>query len=698
MVLLLAAWVGFGPGARDARGQEQEPAPTQQGTADDADTTRPAAGAGAPGRGDAVASAESEDPDAPVVFDPDDPPLVSPRATMRVFLEAITSIRDEDRAPLWPAVYACLDLAGAQIEPGSHEAKRRAQQLLGVLDRIRRVDPANLPAQSDPGAQEDSYTYFPRPFHEEDEQLFDQFELTDQHITLERGADGRWRFSAETVRDLPVMYEAAVKRGELRVRQDGQVSVLQQYMPRSLVTRQWLGILYWQWIALFVLILLGVAADFVLRAIVRTLLAGYIGRKQGKAHAESIALAARPIGMFGGALLYLLLLPVLGMPMQAYHVLHAAAAVYAVLAGTWAAWRLTDLGAAVLAGYAAKTSSKFDDVLIPLLRKSLKVFVVAIGILYGADALSIPIAPMLASLGIGGLAFAFAAKDTIENFFGSIAVVLDRPFEVGDWVVLPDTEGTVEELGFRSTRIRTFYNSQVTVPNASLVRATVDNYGRRKYRRWKTTLGVQYDTRPEQLLAFTEGIRELVRTHPYTRKDYYQVWANDYGASSLDIMLYVFFEVPDWNTELRERERLFLDIVRLADQLGVSFAFPTTTVHLYQEEHPSKDQPPQPDYEPPQHTTDRRAMVKGIRTAQKLIADQPWRENKPGPQTYGQSGPTELADEDFDPADATENTQSPPPPEVSPEASPESSQKSSLKSSQEPRRGEGDGKSGKSRS
>ena len=610
--------------------------------------------AAVPGNLEAIIDSEA------VTFDPDDPALLSPRATMRVFLTAMNAIRDEGREDLWPAVFACFEFDAAGIVPGSFEARRRAEQLLGVLDRIRRVDYAELPAGGELAASQVSFTYFPRPFSDEDDELYRVFELTDQHITLESGEDGRWRFTAETVTGLPVMYDAAMRKGALKVRQDSQVSVLQRYMPRSLVIRQWLGVMYWQWIGLFGLVLLGVLVDFFCRAIVRHLLAGYIGRKQGQAHAESIAQAARPLGMFGGAVVYLLLLPILGMPLQAHELLHAAAAVYAVLAGTWAAWRLTDLGAEVLASYAARTRSKIDDVLIPLLRKGLKIFVVAIGILYGADALSIPIGPMLASLGIGGLAFAFAAKDTIENFFGSVAVILDRPFEVGDWVVIGDTEGTVEELGFRSTRIRTFYNSQVTVPNASLVRATVDNYGRRKYRRWKTTLGVQYDTTPDKLLAFTEGIRELVRTHPYTRKDYYQVWGNDYGSSSLNVLLYVFFEVPDWNTELRERERLFLDIVRLADQLGVQFAFPTTTVHLFTEEKPQKGAKHQPGCDPPKQTTDRRSLIKGIRAAQQLIAHQPWREHKPGPQTYGQVGPTPLEGEEPDPADTTENTQAPP--------------------------------------
>jgi MscS family membrane protein len=260
----------------------------------------------------------------------------------------------------------------------------------------------------------------------------------------------------------------------------------------------------------------------------------------------------------------------------------------------------------------------------------LKVFIVAFGFIYGAQYLDINIVPLITGLGIGGLAFAFAAKDTIENFFGSIAVILDRPFEVGDWVVVEGIEGTVEELGFRSTRIRTFYNSQVTVPNSVLVRAKVDNYGRRRYRRWKTYIGLQYDTPPEKLLAFTEGIRELVRQHPYTRKDFYQVWCHDFGDSSFNILLYVFHLVPDWATELRERERLFIDIVRLADRLGVQFAFPTRTIHLYTEEHG----PAVSHYDVPRGSTDEDAKRVGIDTAQELTHDRPWQTEKPGPVDF----------------------------------------------------------------
>ena len=271
--------------------------------------------------------------------------------------------------------------------------------------------------------------------------------------------------------------------------------------------------------------------------------------------------------------------------------LSKAAQVVALLAGVWAAFRLVDVFTSVLARRAETTDSKLDDLLIPLVRKSAKIFIFAFGLVFIADNLGTDVTSLLAGLGLGGLAFALAAQDTVKNLFGTMTVLLDRTYNVGDWVVIGDVEGTVEHVGFRSTRVRTFYDSVRTLPNSTLITATVDNLGVRAYRRWKTHVSITYDTPAEKIEAFCEGIRELIRRHPYTRKDYFQVYLHQFSASSLDILLYVFHQAPDWSTELRERHRLMLDILRLADGLGVELAFPTQTLHL----HPTDDSDPSAD-------------------------------------------------------------------------------------------------------
>jgi MscS family membrane protein len=535
-----------------------------------------------------------------------------------------------------------MDLTGLGVERDSERARRLARDLWRALNHIREVRPEELPdrAQLRPG--QTSFIYFPRPFNDEDETILERIDIGDGLIAFERAPDGRWLFSAETLRTVSTLSRSLsalpiqVAADEAALDEPGWVREL---VPPALRAGGFMGMRHWQWVGLLALIFVGIVLDFTVRSLLvptgRTLLARFGTAVDRTTLQQSV----RALGLFVAALFWSATVGILRIGAPAGGVADAAVGFFAVLAGTVAGWRLADLSGAILMQRAERTASKFDDILIPLVRKTLKIFIVALGVFYGAQHLNINIVPLLTGLGIGGLAFAFAAKDTIENLFGSVAVVLDRPFEVGDWVVVGDIEGTIEELGFRSTRIRTFYNSLVTMPNAALVRATVDNYGRRRYRRWKTYIGVQYDTTPEQLLAFTEGIRELVRQHPYTRKDYYQVWANDFADSSLNILVYVFHEVPDWSTELRERERLFIDIVRLADRLGVQFAFPTRTVHLYTEEHA----PPSVRHAVPQGTHDQEARATGVGAARDITADRPWRERRPGPVQFDLDG-TAYAD------------------------------------------------------
>lgn len=343
----------------------------------------------------------------------------------------------------------------------------------------------------------------------------------------------------------------------------------------------------YQWICLLVLIFVGFLVDMVVRYVLgqATAVAARYFRRDELVTPDTTLW--RPVGLLANAVVWYVGTAAIGLPTVVSMVLLVGLKLFAVVAAVWTAFIVIDMFIGLLLKKAAKTETKFDDLLIPLVSKSLKALAVCVGVLTGADALNLPLAGLVGGLGIGGLALAMASKDAVSNLFGSFTVLVDRPFEVGDWVITPGAEGTVEAVGFRSTRIRTFYNSQITVPNSLLTTAMVDNMGRRRYRRVKTTLGVQYNTTPAQMDAFCEGVRELIRRNPYTRKDYYHVYFNEFGSSSLDVMLYCFLECPDWAIELRERHRLLLDILRLADRLGVQFAFPTRTMHLFQEDTPS---------------------------------------------------------------------------------------------------------------
>lgn len=159
-------------------------------------------------------------------------------------------------------------------------------------------------------------------------------------------------------------------------------------------------------------------------------------------------------------------------------------------------------------------------------------------------------------------------------------IFADKPFRVGDAILFKDIAGVVEEIGIRSTRIRTFANSLTTIPNSQLADEAIENLGLRLFRRYKTEIGVTYDTPPALINSFVQGIRSILEQHPFTRKDVIEVHLNDFGASALNILVFTFFDVADYSLELKSRHEVMSSIIQLAEELGVQFAFPTQTLHI----------------------------------------------------------------------------------------------------------------------
>ena len=250
------------------------------------------------------------------------------------------------------------------------------------------------------------------------------------------------------------------------------------------------------------------------------------------------------------------------------------------LALTWAVWVAGGAIAESLISQERLRASSIDSQLIRLVIR-LATVIAAIAILVaGADRIGLPAYSVVAGLGVGGLAVALAAQQTLANLLGSLIIMFEKPFAVGDSIKLKDTEGAVESVGFRSTRIRTPQNSLVTIPSSQLVNSSIENMELREYRQVKTVLNLNDDTPTEKIEEFIEGIKQILVTHPNTRKDNLQVFLHEFGPYSLDILLNFFLKVPDSKSELMERQRILLDILRLAEARGVRFAFPTQTLHI----------------------------------------------------------------------------------------------------------------------
>ncbi|MCA9730957.1 mechanosensitive ion channel family protein [candidate division KSB1 bacterium] len=385
-----------------------------------------------------------------------------------------------------------------------------------------------------------------------------------------RKYNNQWLFTPQSIQAIPEFYSSTFSTVVEKMLQD-----LPGWLQASFA-----GFALWQLLGLFLILLIG----FLLRKIVEFFLEKFASRlqKHTKMSWDELIIqsAAKPIGLLVLATFYLSAYTnlQLGVTLNQYIRIILIVLVYSSV--IWMIYRLIDVLETYLTRITSRTESKLDDQLVPLIRKSLKVFVVIMGAIFILQNLEVDVASLLAGLGIGGLAVALAARDTLANFFGSITIFIDKPFQVGDWVITGDIEGTVEEVGFRSTRIRTFYNSLVSVPNAKIADSAVDNMGMREFRRLKAYLGLTYSTTAEQMQAFVEGIRTIVQANPHTRKDYYEIHFNSFGDYSLNVLVYVFFKVPSWSDELRERHNLLLEILRLAEKIGVEFAFPTQTLHL----------------------------------------------------------------------------------------------------------------------
>lgn len=246
------------------------------------------------------------------------------------------------------------------------------------------------------------------------------------------------------------------------------------------------------------------------------------------------------------------------------------------------AYKAADAVGHVLKDITSKTENTLDDELAPLATKTLKVFVIIFGFLIVLQNFGVNVMALLAGLGIGGLAIAFAAQDTVANLFGSITLILDRPFQVGDWVKVAGTEGFIEEIGFRSTRIRTMYKSVITIPNSVMAKEQIDNMGARPMNRIRHVIGVTYDTTEEQMSQFIDKIRYSLLQHAEVDKDTVAVRFNALGDFSLQVLVNFFVKVPDVGREMEIQQDVLFEIMRIAKDLNIEFAFPTAT-HIIQQ-------------------------------------------------------------------------------------------------------------------
>jgi MscS family membrane protein len=247
----------------------------------------------------------------------------------------------------------------------------------------------------------------------------------------------------------------------------------------------------------------------------------------------------------------------------------------------WAAAAIVDVAAAHVASAPWAIARPTSRALVLLGGRIAKVLVVAIGLVAALGVLGMPVASLIAGLGIGGIALAFGAQKTVENLFGAFALGVDQPLREGDFVRLDDRVlGTVESVGLRSTRIRTLDRTVVSLPNGRVADMQIETFALRDRCRLHATLGVVYSTTRDRLEAILAGLEGVLRAHPGIWPDDVVVRFAGFGASSLDIEVMAWFQTADYAEFRKWREEVYLAFMAVIEEAGSSLAFPTTTIHV----------------------------------------------------------------------------------------------------------------------
>lgn len=493
--------------------------------------------------------------------------LSSPQATMKTFMKAMVKIKNDQgiTESNYTKAISTFNI-NPQRKISDSVANQYADQLIRVIDKIKLV----------------KYDQIPLNIHAI--WYFDKRVANNKQLEISISKFGNyWLFTPDTFSSLDDYLDILQNNKNI----EGITTVklvsdqIRGKLSDAMLDRGFL-LENWQWPALLIILIIAFFFQMLVQMIVSYLLNHYSKLIQESSNYR-LQKAIRPLSKMIFFFTVMKFIPLLDFSIELNAIVDRSLIILMSFMSVWLAHRIIDLLSYLFTQKAQETETKFDDILIPLITKTAFVVTYVIGALVVLKSFTIDITSLIAGLGIGGLAFAFAAKDTLANFFGSIMLVLDRPFDIGDIITAGDIEGVVDEVGFRSTRIRTFNDSVITISNGELMNRSIDNKGKRRFRRLVTTLGVEYDTPPAKIEAFCEGVRQIILEHRWTKKDSFFVYFSNFGDSSLNIELKVSWETEDYARELAERHRLLIDILRLAKELEIGFAFPTQTVHLFNE-------------------------------------------------------------------------------------------------------------------
>lgn len=394
-------------------------------------------------------------------------------------------------------------------------------------------------------------------------------------VDLERvaSADGTpiWLFSAATVAAIPKLH------------QEFGYGPLHRYLPAVFFEMRALEVLLWQWLALLALVLAAWMLSYLCAAGIVGALRPLVARTETDLDDRLFDATLPPLRLISAVVVFWLGSLSLGLSVPARAFLSAVERGLVLLAVTWLVIRFIDVISEIIEQRLERRGQASAVPLVAPGRKAVKGVVFLVTFVAILDNFGFNVTALVAGLGVGGIAVALAAQKSIENLFGGIMLYADRPVRVGDFCKFAGQVGTVEEIGMRSTRIRTLERTIVTVPNAEFSNLHLENFAERDFIRLYTVLGLRYETTPEQLRHVLVGLRKLLYAHPGISNDPARVRFVSFGAYSLDVEITAYAATSDWAEFLGIREDFFLAAMDVVEASGTGFAFPSQTLYLAQD-------------------------------------------------------------------------------------------------------------------
>jgi MscS family membrane protein len=393
-------------------------------------------------------------------------------------------------------------------------------------------------------------------------------------VRLMRAREGSsllWAFTPETVGRVDRWYGVLGDRW------------LRERLPDFMFRPASLGLAWWQWAALPILLLLSWAIGRFLGWVTIRSLTRLGARTRATWDDTLIQQLAAPAVLAWTIVAAQLLSVHLDLYPPAQAVVDEALGALGFAAVFWALWRGIGVGGEAMRSASWAAGSPPAQSALSIGIRFARVAVVALGAVAALTRLGYPVGGLVAGLGLGGLAFALAAQKTVENLFGSLSLAIDAPFRVGDFVKVDDFVGTIEVLGLRSTRIRTLDRTLVTIPNGRLAEMRLESYSARDRMRLACTVGLVYATSASQMRRVLEGLEATLRAHPMIWPDAVVVRFKEFAASSLDIEIMAWFTTANWAEFQLIRQEVLLQFMEVVEGAETSFAFPTRTLHVVRE-------------------------------------------------------------------------------------------------------------------